>query len=54
VEFTMPGLLMILSFAGLSVDPALALDDALSVKLESQNNAGQTGSVRKVIKPGLP
>jgi hypothetical protein len=40
----MPRLLMILLAAGLSVGPALALDDSVSVRLEAQNNSGQTGS----------
>jgi hypothetical protein len=43
-EFVMPRLLVILLFAGLSAGPALALDDALTVKLEAQNNSGQSGS----------
>jgi len=30
--------------AGLSAGPALALDDTVSVKLEAQNNSGQSGS----------
>lgn len=40
----MPRLLMILLLAGLSAGPARALDDALTVKLEAQNNSGQSGS----------
>lgn len=40
----MSRLLMILLAAGLSAGPALALDDAVTVKLEAQNNSGQTGS----------
>jgi hypothetical protein len=43
-EFIMPRLLMILLLAGLSAGPARALDDALTVKLEAQNNSGQSGS----------
>src|SRR5512139_797995 len=40
----MPRLLMILIFAGLSSNVALALDDVVTVKLEAQNNSGQTGT----------
>ena len=40
----MPRLLMILFIGGLSAGSALALDDVVSVKLESQNNSGQAGS----------
>lgn len=40
----MPRLLMILLLAGLSAGPARALDDAVTVKLEAQNNSGQSGS----------
>lgn len=40
----MPRLLMILMLAGLSSNAALALDDAITVKLEAQNNSGQTGT----------
>jgi hypothetical protein len=43
-ETIMPRLFMILLLAGLSADAALALDDALTVKLEAQNNSGQSGS----------
>jgi hypothetical protein len=42
--FVMSRLLMILLLAGLSSNAALALDDAITVKLESQNNSGQTGT----------
>ena len=40
----MPRLLMILMLAGLSSNAALALDDTVTVKLEAQNNSGQTGT----------
>lgn len=40
----MSRLLMILLLAGLSAGTALALDDSVTVKLEAQNNSGQTGS----------
>ena len=40
----MSRLLMILLLAGLSASPARALDDAITVKLEAQNNSGQTGT----------
>lgn len=40
----MPRLFVILLLAGLSAGPALALDDALTVKLEPQNSSGQSGS----------
>jgi len=35
---------MILMLAGLSSNAALALDDTITVKLEAQNNSGQTGT----------
>jgi len=35
---------MILMLAGLSSNAALALDDTVTVKLEAQNNSGQTGT----------
>jgi hypothetical protein len=35
---------MILLAAGLSAGPAVGLDDTVTVKLEAQNNSGQTGS----------
>jgi hypothetical protein len=35
--------LMILLAASLSAGPALALDDTISLKLEAQNNSGQSG-----------
>ena len=35
---------MILLLAGLSTDAALALDDMVTVRLDAQNNSGQTGS----------
>jgi hypothetical protein len=40
----MSRLLTILLLAGLSADAALALDDALTVRLEAQNDSGQTGT----------
>lgn len=40
----MSRLLMILLLAGMSADAALALDDAVTVKLEAQNSSGQSGS----------
>lgn len=40
----MSRLLMILLLAGLAADAALALDDAVTVKLEAQNGSGQTGT----------
>ncbi len=40
----MSRLLMILLLAGLSAGTALALDDSVTVKLEAQNNSGQTGT----------
>jgi hypothetical protein len=43
-EWTMPRLLMILMLAGLSSNAALALDDTVTVKLEAQNNSGQSGT----------
>jgi Cu/Zn superoxide dismutase len=36
--------IMILLLAGLFSNTALALDDAVSVKLEAQNNSGQNGT----------
>lgn len=35
---------MILLLAGLSADAALALDNAVTVRLDAQNNSGQTGT----------
>lgn len=40
----MSRLLPILLLAGLSADAALALDDAITIKLEAQNDSGQSGS----------
>jgi len=40
----MPRLLMILLLAAMPAGSALALDDAVTVKLEAQNNSGQTGT----------
>lgn len=40
----MSRLLMILLLAGLSSGAALALDDTITIKLEAQNNSGQSGS----------
>lgn len=35
---------VLLLFGGLMADAALALDDAVTVKLEAQNNSGQSGT----------
>lgn len=37
-------LAMLLLFGGLMADAALALDDAVTVKLAAQNNSGESGS----------
>ena len=37
-------LIMVLLLTGLFADAALALDDAVTVQLEAQNNSGQTGT----------
>lgn len=37
-------LAMTLMLAGLFAEPALALDDVVTVKLEAQNDSGETGS----------
>lgn len=37
-------IMLILLTAGLSAGPALALDNAVSVRLEAQDNSGQSGS----------
>jgi len=40
----MSRLLTMLLLAALSSSPALALDDAITVKLEAQNNSGLSGT----------
>ena len=37
-------LAMILMLAGLFAEPALALDDVVTVQLEAQNDSGETGT----------